>query len=108
MTLQIATECVSDHGKATCKDINGVCITKRDGYYLISGLCMTLGVVLLITFIIPKARKLQGQAANYKDKSTNVTFGLFYSSSHLCMASKDGMNLLHLPFIHTVVAMAHI
>lgn len=55
-----AAECVSDHGKAMCKEINGECITKRDGYYLVSGLCMSLGVILLITFIIPKARQLQG------------------------------------------------
>ncbi|KAF9458749.1 acetyl-coenzyme A transporter 1-domain-containing protein [Collybia nuda] len=54
-----ATECVSDHGKATCKDVGGVCITRRDGYYLVSGLCMVVGVILLLTFIIPKARKLQ-------------------------------------------------
>ncbi|KAG5636560.1 hypothetical protein H0H81_007612 [Sphagnurus paluster] len=54
-----ATECVSDHGKALCKDINGVCITHRDGYYSMSALCMVLGVVILVTFIIPKARKLQ-------------------------------------------------
>lgn len=54
-----ATECVSDHGKAMCDDIQGVCITKRDGYYLISGLCMGLGILILVTFIFPKARKLQ-------------------------------------------------
>ncbi|RDB29639.1 hypothetical protein Hypma_015130 [Hypsizygus marmoreus] len=54
-----ATECVSDHGKAMCKDINGVCITKRDGYYVISAFCMILGVILLVGFIVPKALKLQ-------------------------------------------------
>ncbi|KAG6857611.1 hypothetical protein H0H87_010179 [Tephrocybe sp. NHM501043] len=56
-----ATECVSDHGKAMCKDINGVCIAHRDGYYAMSALCMILGVVLLVAFIIPRARKLQGK-----------------------------------------------
>ncbi|KAG6866243.1 hypothetical protein C0991_006830 [Blastosporella zonata] len=54
-----ATECVSDHGKAMCKDINGDCITHRDGYYAMSALCMILGMILLVAFIIPKARKLQ-------------------------------------------------
>ncbi|KNZ78133.1 hypothetical protein J132_01658 [Termitomyces sp. J132] len=53
------TECVSDHGKALCKDISGVCITHRDGYYAMSALCMILGVILLVVFIIPKALKLQ-------------------------------------------------
>lgn len=54
-----ATECVSEHGKAMCKDINGECIAISDGYYSISALCMVLGVILLVAFIIPKARKLQ-------------------------------------------------
>ncbi|KAG5646054.1 hypothetical protein DXG03_004477 [Asterophora parasitica] len=54
-----ATECVSDHGKAMCKDINGQCITHRDGYYSMSALCMILGVVIWVAFIIPRARKLQ-------------------------------------------------
>ncbi|GLB36522.1 putative acetyl-coenzyme A transporter 1 [Lyophyllum shimeji] len=53
------TECVSDHGKAMCKDINGVCITRRDGYYAMSAICMILGVLVLIGFIIPRALKLQ-------------------------------------------------
>lgn len=45
-----------------CKDINGECIAISDGYYSISALCMVLGVILLVAFIIPKARKLQGQS----------------------------------------------
>ena len=44
-----------------CKDIDGVCITHRDGYYAMSALCMILGVILLVVFIIPKALKLQGE-----------------------------------------------
>jgi len=54
-----ATECVSEHGKAMCKDINGKCITISDGYYSISGLCMVVGVIILVTFVIPRALKLQ-------------------------------------------------
>lgn len=54
-----ATECVSDHGKALCKEINGQCITETDGYYIVSAICMGLGLLALLVFIIPTARKLQ-------------------------------------------------
>ncbi|KAK0455910.1 acetyl-coenzyme A transporter 1-domain-containing protein [Armillaria borealis] len=54
-----ATECVSDYGKAMCNDINGECITDTDGYYVVSIICMTFGILFLFGFIIPTARKLQ-------------------------------------------------
>ena len=54
-----ATECVSDHGKALCKDISGICVTETDGYYIVCGICLAFGVIFLIAFIIPTARKLQ-------------------------------------------------
>ncbi|KDR85273.1 hypothetical protein GALMADRAFT_52530 [Galerina marginata CBS 339.88] len=54
-----ATECVSDHGKALCKDINGICVTETDGYYMVTGICLVFGVLFLVAFIIPTARKLQ-------------------------------------------------
>jgi len=52
-------ECVSEHGKAVCADIGGECITERDGYYLVSALCMTFGVGFLLIYIMPTARRLQ-------------------------------------------------
>ncbi|PFH54736.1 hypothetical protein AMATHDRAFT_52526 [Amanita thiersii Skay4041] len=55
-----ATECVSDHGKAHCAEVNGKCVTERDGYYIVSGLCMGFGVLFLIGYIVPTARRLQG------------------------------------------------
>lgn len=56
-----AAECVSDHGKAMCKDIGGECITETDGYYVVSAVCMVFGLFFLVAFIIPTARKLQGK-----------------------------------------------
>ncbi|TFK76722.1 hypothetical protein BDN72DRAFT_866605 [Pluteus cervinus] len=53
------SECVSEHGKAMCKEIGGECIIEQDGYYIISAACMTFGVIFLIAYIIPTARKLQ-------------------------------------------------
>jgi hypothetical protein len=61
LTSLPAAECVSDQGKARCSDIGGICITERDGYFITTGLCLTLGVVALVAFIIPTARKLQGE-----------------------------------------------
>jgi len=54
-----AAECVSEQGKARCSSIGGTCITERDGYYITTGLCLGLGVSVLVAFIIPTARKLQ-------------------------------------------------
>ncbi|KAI5832121.1 hypothetical protein K523DRAFT_268445 [Schizophyllum commune Tattone D] len=54
-----AVECVSDHGRAHCADIGGQCVTEKDGYYTLSALCMAFGVIFLIAYIIPTARRLQ-------------------------------------------------
>lgn len=53
-------ECVSDLGKSACVDAAGQCIIERDGYYWISGICLTFGVLFLVGYIIPTARRLQG------------------------------------------------
>jgi len=44
-----------------CSDIGGTCITERDGYFIATGLCLGLGVISLAIFIIPTARRLQGE-----------------------------------------------
>ncbi|KAI0344059.1 MFS general substrate transporter [Trametopsis cervina] len=59
-----AAECVSDHGKAACADLGGECITERDGYYIVSGICLALGVLSVIFFMIPVGRKLQAVPAS--------------------------------------------
>ncbi|KAF9569838.1 MFS general substrate transporter [Agrocybe pediades] len=55
----LARECISDHGKALCKEIGGTCVTKSDGYYIVSAICLAFGVIFLVAFIIPTSRKLQ-------------------------------------------------
>lgn len=57
----IAAECVSDRGKALCQDISGNCVTEVDGYYVVSAICLLFGLVFLVVYIIPIARKLQGK-----------------------------------------------
>ncbi|PCH33208.1 hypothetical protein WOLCODRAFT_134999 [Wolfiporia cocos MD-104 SS10] len=54
-----ATECVSEHGKASCAELGGECITERDGYYIVSAICLGLGLLSVVFFMIPTARKLQ-------------------------------------------------
>jgi len=54
-----AHECVSDHGKALCAELNGECMTEQDGYYYVSALCLTVGLLSLVFYIIPTARRLQ-------------------------------------------------
>ena len=51
---------MSDHGKAHCAEIGGECITERDGYYMVSYICLAVGVSLLVLYVRPTARRLQG------------------------------------------------
>lgn len=57
-----AHECVSEHGKTACKELGGECITEQDGYYIVSALCIGFGVISVLFFLIPTARKLQGSS----------------------------------------------
>ncbi|KAF8609359.1 MFS general substrate transporter [Ceratobasidium sp. AG-I] len=57
--LMKATECVSDHGKAVCTELGGTCVTERDGYYIVSCICIALGASILLFYIWPAAKKLQ-------------------------------------------------
>ncbi|KAF8525237.1 MFS general substrate transporter [Hysterangium stoloniferum] len=59
-----ASECVSERGKQVCSDLGGECITMRDGYYYVSSICVAIGLVSLIVYIIPTARRLQALPAS--------------------------------------------
>ncbi|MBW0544424.1 hypothetical protein O181_084139 [Austropuccinia psidii MF-1] len=52
-------ECVSELGKAKCKELNGDCHTFRDGYYIMQAFCITLGVFLLMFFVRPISNRLE-------------------------------------------------
>ncbi|EMD41540.1 hypothetical protein CERSUDRAFT_79154 [Gelatoporia subvermispora B] len=54
-----ATECVSEHGKAACTNLGGTCVTEQDGYYVVSAICLVLGFLSVVFYMIPTARKLQ-------------------------------------------------
>lgn len=36
-------------------------MTDRDGYYTVSGICLALGLLSVVFYMIPTARKLQGE-----------------------------------------------
>lgn len=58
--VMIASECVSDTGKATCSALGGTCVVSQDGYYVVQIICFVLGLVTVVGYIIPQVKKLQG------------------------------------------------
>lgn len=58
-----SSECTSDDGKARCKGLGGTCIIERDGYYWTSTICVVVGTVVLLAYILPKSKQLQALPA---------------------------------------------
>jgi len=52
-------ECVSEEGKDVCSAAGGQCIMERDGYFTTTGICLALGIFLMLAYILPTVRKLQ-------------------------------------------------
>ncbi|KAH9925007.1 MFS general substrate transporter [Epithele typhae] len=59
-----ARECVSEQGKAACREASGQCVIEQDGFYIVSGFCLIFGVVSVLFFIMPTVRKLQAIPAS--------------------------------------------
>lgn len=53
---------MTEHGKNLCAQAGGECIMQRDGYYIMSAVCVTLGAGLLVVFILPMIRRLAGES----------------------------------------------
>nr|XP_019014711.1 uncharacterized protein I206_00797 [Kwoniella pini CBS 10737]OCF53492.1 hypothetical protein I206_00797 [Kwoniella pini CBS 10737] len=51
-------ECVSEAGKHACSAAGGECAVLRDGYYIMSMVCVTLGAMILIGFVLPTVKRL--------------------------------------------------
>ncbi|KAF7727663.1 hypothetical protein EC973_007321 [Apophysomyces ossiformis] len=51
--------CVSEAGKALCKDLEGVCEMSQDGYYFAGTLCVVLGVIMMIFYVKPVVKYLE-------------------------------------------------
>jgi len=41
--------------------MNGQCVVMQDGYYYVSAICITLGVLACVLYIIPTAKRLEGE-----------------------------------------------
>ena len=65
LTHALAQECVSEQGKSLCESMNGHCVTEQDGYYYVSAICIALGVLTLILYIIPTAKRLEGKPLHW-------------------------------------------
>ena len=52
-------ECKSEAGLEHCSKMGGTCATIRDGYFATSTICIGLGVVTFVFFIVPICRRLQ-------------------------------------------------
>jgi MFS transporter, PAT family, solute carrier family 33 (acetyl-CoA transportor), member 1 len=63
--LPPAHECVSEAGKHECKATSGQCVVERDGYYVVSAICIVVGVTLWLAFVRPTALKLQGELKSW-------------------------------------------
>jgi len=52
-------ECVSEEVKAACSAAAGTCVMERDGYYTTTAICLGIGLIFLVTYILPTAKRLQ-------------------------------------------------
>lgn len=43
-----------------CAAAAGTCIMERDGYYITTGICLAVGLLFFVAYIIPTAKRLQG------------------------------------------------
>jgi hypothetical protein len=53
-------ECTSEVGKAACTAAGGRCVITRDGYFVMTALCVVCSGLLLTTHILPTIKRLMG------------------------------------------------
>lgn len=51
--------CATEPGMSLCQDLDGQCVTQRDGYYYVSSMCVLVGSMLLVLYIAPTIRHLE-------------------------------------------------
>ena len=61
---------MSEHGKAACQNLGGECVTERDGYFIVSALCVCFGILSVLLFLIPTAKKLQGMLTAFRSRTS--------------------------------------
>jgi Acetyl-coenzyme A transporter 1 len=43
-----------------CIAAAGTCVMERDGYYITTGICLAVGLLVFVVYINPTAKRLQG------------------------------------------------
>ena len=56
-----------------CTAAAGTCVMQRDGYYITTGICLAVGLLFFVLYIIPTAKRLQGLFGRCHPSSTTVT-----------------------------------
>lgn len=57
--VQTVYTCGSEAEKALCQRLSGECVIISDGYYLVCGACMVLGLSVLALFVNRKILKIE-------------------------------------------------
>jgi hypothetical protein len=55
-----------------CIAAAGTCVMERDGYYITTGICLAVGLLFFVAYIIPTAKRLQGLFGRRHSSSTTV------------------------------------
>jgi hypothetical protein len=82
---RIPGNCASDPGKSLCEDAGGYCVVTRDGYYIMSAFCVAAGATLLVWYILPTVKRLQGAFLPASSSKRVLT----RSSAHERLACQD-------------------
>ena len=61
--------CVTEESKKACSVAGGHCVITRDGYYIMSFICVGVGAVLLVKYILPTVKRLQGEHLRLSERT---------------------------------------
>lgn len=55
-----------------CAAAAGTCVMERDGYFITTSVCLVVGLLFFVAYIIPTAKRLQGLFGRHHSSSTTV------------------------------------
>jgi hypothetical protein len=55
-----------------CTAAAGTCVMERDGYYITTAICLTVGLLFFVAYVAPTAKRLQGLFGRHHPSSTTV------------------------------------
>ncbi|KAI8905077.1 acetyl-coenzyme A transporter 1-domain-containing protein [Gorgonomyces haynaldii] len=57
-------KCTDEKAKQQCLEVGGKCSMESDGYYTVSVVCVVLGVLSMLFYIVPQVRKMEAIPAS--------------------------------------------